>query len=90
MDVSKVKAAVENVRVELLKVRDAAISVASAKGANGDAIRQLNGIQSLGKADAMLDKVIDRIEDAVERAAPPVKKEKKAKDVAPAAHAAKK
>jgi len=74
MDVSKVKTAVEGVRVEILKVRDAAIAAASAKGANADAIRQLNGIQSLGKADTNLDKVVSRLEDAVKRSSPRVEK----------------
>lgn len=73
MDVTKVKAAIEAVRAEIIKVRDIAIQTASAKGAKPEALLQLNGIQELGKADANLDKVVARLEKAVERTTPKVK-----------------
>lgn len=77
MDVAKVKSSIEAVRAELVRTRDAAIAAASARGAGADAIRQLNGIQELGRADALLDKVVSRLDHAVKRtAAKTVKPEK--------------
>lgn len=74
MDITKAKAAVENVRKEIKALFDGAV-------ASKD-MRQLNGVQALGRAEGKLDDVVEKLEDAVKRSSPKKAKEEKTKKAA--------
>ena len=82
MDITKVKAAVNIVKAEVSALYKAAV-VAGEKDPC-----QLGGLQPLGKANLLLDKVVERVEQAAERSVAKVKEAKSdAKTVADAAAA---
>ena len=88
MDVTKVKAAISNVKAEVSSLYKAVVAAGEKDPT------QLSGLQSLGKANLLLDKVVGRIDQAVERTTPKVPKAKEgksdAKTVADAAAKSKK
>lgn len=74
MDISKVKAAIAATRAELKAVLDATVE------AGKKDVRQFRGVQSLATADTLLGEADEKLEDAVKRVQPRVKKERKKKE----------